>query len=99
MIDVCRVEIDDSTLLGPAVQIYSANHPLEPGLREAGWESGKPVRIGRNCWIGGGAIIVPGVSLGDNVVVAAGSVVTKSFGDGVLLAGNPAKVIKRIAND
>ena len=91
---MCRIEIGDLTQIGPAVQVYTADHPREPHLREEGWENGKPVRIGRNCWIGGGAIFVPGVTIGDDVIVGAGAVVTKSFGDGVMIAGNPARVIK-----
>lgn len=93
VLDICRIDIGDFTQIGPAVQIYGADHPRDPALRLEGWESGKPVRIGKNCWIGGGAIILAGVTIGDDVIVGAGAVVTKSFGDGVTIAGNPAKII------
>jgi len=82
--------------LRPGVHISTATHPLERAQRIAMLESGKPVTIGNDCWIGGGTIINPGVTLGNNVVVASGSVVTKSFGDNVLIGGNPAKIIKEI---
>ena len=76
--------------------IYSATHPVRAEERYNGVELGFPVTIGDNCWIGGGAVICPGVTLGNNVVVGAGSVVTKSFGDNVVIAGNPAKVIREL---
>jgi len=77
------------------VQIITPEHARQASRRrEGGWESGKPVRIGRSCWIGSGAIILPGVTLGDDVIVGAGAVVTKSLGDGVTIAGVPARIIK-----
>lgn len=96
ILDVCRVKIGDNCLIGPQVGIYAACHPLDSKLRASGAEFGKPVTIGDNCWIGGGAVINPGVTLGDNVVVGSGSVVTKSFPSDVVIAGNPAKIIKRL---
>ncbi|WP_368253629.1 DapH/DapD/GlmU-related protein, partial [Clostridium paraputrificum] len=75
---------------------YTATHPLDAQERISGTELGKPITIGDNCWIGGSATIVPGVTLGNNVVVAAGAVVTKSFGDNVVIGGNPAKIIKEL---
>ena len=96
ILDVAEVFIGDNCLLAPQVGIYTATHPLDPIERNAGLEMAKPIRIGNNCWIGGRAVINPGVSLGDNVVVASGAVVTKSFGDNVVIAGNPAKIIKHI---
>ncbi len=96
ILDVAEVSFGDHCLLGPQVGIYTATHPLDPFERNAGLESAKSIRIGDNCWIGGHAVINPGVQLGDNVVVASGSVVTKSFGSNVVLAGNPAKVIKQL---
>lgn len=95
-LDVCPITIGKNAMLGPNVQLLTPLHPLDPDERNSGYEYGAPIRIGDNFWAGGGAIILPGVSLGDNVVVGAGAVVTKSFGDNVLLAGNPARVIKEI---
>lgn len=96
LLDICPITIGDNCMLAPNVQLYTATHPIDPVERNSGLEYGKPITLGNSVWIGGGAIIVPGVTLGDNVVVAAGSVVTKSFGDNVVIAGNPAKVIKEI---
>lgn len=96
ILDVNKVKIGKNCMLAPNVAIYSATHPVRAEERYNGVELGFPVTIGDNCWIGGGAVICPGVTLGDNVVVGAGAVVTKSFGDNVILAGNPAKVIKNL---
>lgn len=98
ILDVSLVTIGNNTMLGPNVQIYTASHPLEYKARNSGVEFAKPITIGNNVWIGGNATICPGVTLGDNVVVGAGSVVTKSFPDDVFIAGNPAKVIRNIDN-
>lgn len=96
ILDVSYVRIGKNCMLAPNVALYSATHPVKASERYNGVELGKPITIGDNCWIGGGAVIVPGVTLGDNVVVAAGAVVTKNFGSNVVLAGNPARVIKEI---
>lgn len=96
LLDICPIIIGDNAMLAPGVHIYSATHPLDPTERNSGRELGKPVKIGNNVWIGGRSVIIPGVTLGDNVVVAAGSVVTKSFPDNVVIGGNPAKILKRI---
>ncbi|CQR24764.1 maltose O-acetyltransferase [Streptococcus varani] len=96
VLDTCPVTIGDNAMLGPNVQFYTALHPLNAQERIAGPEYGAPITIGDNVWIGGGAMILAGVTLGDNVVVGAGSVVTKSFGNNVVIAGNPARVIKNI---
>jgi len=96
ILDCARVEIGPKTLLGPCVQIYTAIHPLDPIERAAGVETAKPVILGRNVWIGGGAILLPGVTVGDNAVVGAGSVVVKDVAAGTVVAGNPAKLIRRI---
>lgn len=96
VLDTCPVTIGDNAMLGPNVQLYTALHPLNAQERIAGPEYGAPITIGDNVWIGGGAMILAGVTLGNNVVVGAGSVVTKSFGDNVVIAGNPARIIKDI---
>ena len=96
MLDVCPIRIGDNALLGPNCQFLTPLHPLDPVERNSGIEYGAPITIGNNFWAGGGVTILPGVTLGDNVVVGAGAVVTKSFGDNVVLAGNPAKIIKEI---
>lgn len=93
ILDVVSVTIGDGTQIGPAVQIYAADHPRDPVERKAGLESGKPVSIGRNCWIGGGAIILPGVTIGDDAIVGAGSVVTRDVPAGATVAGNPARLL------
>ncbi|MFD2165694.1 sugar O-acetyltransferase [Thalassotalea euphylliae] len=99
ILDVAKVRIGSNCMIAPQVGIYTATHPIEPNARNSGLEFAKPISIGENCWIGGQAVINPGVTLGDNVVVASGAVVTKSFGDNVVIAGNPAKVIKHIDAD
>ena len=93
VLDVCLVKIGDYTLLGPAVQIYTATHPLNAQLRRT-QEFAKPIEIGSDVWIGGGAILCPGVKIGARSVIGAGSVVTRDIPDGVLAYGSPAKVIK-----
>ena len=92
LLDVCRIEIGDGTQIGPAVQIYAADHPRDAETRRRGLECGKPVTIGRNVWIGGGALIMPGVVVGDNAVIGAGSVVTRDVAAGMIVMGNPARV-------
>ncbi len=96
ILDVCKVTIGKNCLIAPQVGIYTATHPIKASERCLGLELGKPVTIGDNCWIGGNATINPGVTLGDNVVVASGAVVTKSFGDNVVIGGNPARILKTI---
>ncbi len=99
ILDVCEVAIGSRTMMGPNVQIYTATHPLEHKARNSGREFGRPISIGKNVWIGGNAVICPGVTIGDNVVIGAGAVVTKNFPNDVFIAGNPAKVIKTIENN
>ncbi|MCE0494185.1 sugar O-acetyltransferase [Vibrio sp. DNF-1] len=96
ILDVAEVRIGRDCLIAPQVGIYTATHPTDPKKRAAGLEYAKPITIGDNCWIGGHATINPGVTLGNNVVVASGAVVTKSFGDNVVIGGNPARILKTI---
>lgn len=98
ILDVAEVKIGDNCMMGPNVQIYTATHPLKADKRNSGREFAKRICIGDNVWIGGHAVINPGVTIGDNVVIGAGSVVTKSFSDNVFIGGNPAKIIKSIDN-
>lgn len=95
VLDVCAVRIGDFTLFGPAVQIYTATHPLEAELRRR-QEFAKPVTIGADVWVGGAAVICPGVTIGSRSVIGAGSVVTRDIPDGVFAAGNPCRVIRQL---
>jgi maltose O-acetyltransferase len=94
VLDVCQVEIGDNTMFGPAVQIYTATHPLDARERTSGVEMGQPVKIGHSVWVCGGAIINPGVTIGDRTVIGAGSVVTKDIPSDVFAAGNPCRIIR-----
>jgi len=96
VLDVAPVRIGTGVLFGPAVQIYTATHPLSATERQTGLESGKVIEIGDDVWIGGGAIICPGVRIGRRSVIGAGSVVTKDVPEGVFAAGNPCAVLRRI---
>ncbi|RPK04745.1 sugar O-acetyltransferase [Priestia endophytica] len=96
ILDVCEVRFGDNCMLAPGVQIYTATHPLDPIERNSGKEYGKSISFGNNVWIGGSAIINPGVTVGDNVVIASGAVVTKDIPDNVVVGGNPARIIKQI---
>lgn len=95
ILDVCRVRIGSYSLFGPAVQIYTAVHPLDAASRRK-VESGKPIEIGEDVWVGGGAIILPGVRIGDRSVIAAGSVVTRDIPADVVAVGNPCRVLRPI---
>jgi maltose O-acetyltransferase len=95
VLDVCAVRIGARTLFGPAVQIYAATHPLDVDLRKT-QEYGDPVTIGSDVWVGGGAIILPGVTIGDRTVIGAGSVVTKDVPAGVVAVGNPCRVLREV---
>ncbi|MEQ2528799.1 sugar O-acetyltransferase [Robertmurraya yapensis] len=95
-LDVCEIRIGDNCFIAPGVHIYTATHPLNAQERISGVEYGIPVTIGDNVWIGGRAVINPGVKIGNNVVVASGAVVTKDVPDNVVVGGNPARVIKEI---
>jgi maltose O-acetyltransferase len=95
VLDVCRVAVGDFTMFGPAVQIYTATHPMNAELRRK-QEFAKPITIGPDVWVGGGAIICPGVTIGAKTVIGAGSVVTRDIPPGVFAAGNPCRVIREI---
>jgi maltose O-acetyltransferase len=92
ILDVVEVIIGEKTQIGPGVQILTADHPRDAVNRASGLEFGRPIRIGRNVWIGGGAIILPGVSIGDNALIGAGSVVIRDVPAGVTAVGNPARL-------
>jgi maltose O-acetyltransferase len=96
MLDVCRIDVGRNCKLGPGVHIYTATHPLGPDERRAGAEYGKPVTVGDNVWVGGNAVLNPGVTVGDDAVVASGAVVTDDVPDGVLVQGNPASVVTNL---
>jgi maltose O-acetyltransferase len=96
VLDVCRVTIGDYSMFGPAVQIYAATHPMNARERRTR-EFGKPVSIGADVWVGGGAIICPGVTIGSRTIIGAGSVVTRDIPEGVFAAGNPCRVVREIA--
>lgn len=98
ILDVMEVKIGNNVLIGPNVQIYTATHPLDAKTRRSWLEFAKPVSIGNDVWIGGAAIICPGVTIGNGVVIGAGSVVTKDIPDHIVVAGNPARKIKNIDN-
>lgn len=96
ILDSCEVRFGDNCMLAPGVQIYTATHPLHPKARNSGWEYAQPITFGNNVWIGGSAVINPGVTVGDNVVIASAAVVTKDVPNNVVVGGNPARVIKQI---
>ena len=96
LVDDTHIYIGDNTMLGPNVVIATAGHPIDPTLRSKGLQYNLPVRIGRNCWLGAGVIVMPGVTVGDNSVIGAGSVVTRDIPSGVVAVGNPCKVLREI---
>ena len=95
-VDDTHIYIGDATMLGPNVVIAMAGHPIDPELRARALQYNMPVRIGRNCWLGAGVIVMPGVTIGDNTVIGAGSVVTKDIPSGVVAVGNPCKVMREV---
>ena len=94
VLDCNEVRIGDQVQIGPKVQLYTATHPLDPAERRKGWESAHPIQVGDDVWIGGGAIVCPGVRIGAGTTVGAGSVVTRDVPPGVFAAGNPCRVIR-----
>lgn len=98
-VDDTHIYVGDNTMIAPNVILASAAHPLDPEERRKGYQYNKPVHIGKNCWLGAGVIVVPGVSIGDDTVIGAGSVVTKDIPSGVVAVGNPCRVIKEIKRE
>lgn len=96
LVDDTHIYVGDNTMFGPNVTVATAGHPINAELRSKGYQYNAPVRIGKNCWIGAGALIMPGVTIGDNVVIGAGSVVTKDIPSGVVAVGNPCKVLREV---
>lgn len=96
LVDDTHIYVGDYTMIGPNVTVATAGHPILPELREQGYQYNAPVHIGKNCWIGAGALIMPGVSVGDNTVIGAGSVVTKNIPANVVAVGNPCRVLREI---
>ena len=96
LVDDTHIYVGDYTMFGPNVTIATAGHLIDPSLRERGLQYNMPVRIGRNCWLGAGVIVMPGVTIGDNTVIGAGSVVTKDIPSGVVAVGNPCRVMRQI---
>jgi maltose O-acetyltransferase len=94
VLDVCRIEIGDGCQIGPLVQLLTADHPRDPAKRRDGLEMGKRILIGKNVWIGAGAIILPGITVGDDAIIGAGSVVTRDVLPGVTVVGNPARACR-----
>lgn len=99
ILDVAKVRIGNNCMLAPNVAIYTAGHPIYPDVRNTQYEYGIEITIGDNVWIGGNTVVCPGVHIGNNVVIGAGSVVTKDIPDWVVAAGNPCKVIRKITKE
>lgn len=98
LVDDTHIYVGDYTMFGPNVTVATAGHPVLPVLREKQYQYNAPVYIGKNCWIGAGAVILPGVSIGDNTVIGAGSVVTKNIPANVVAVGNPCSVLREIGD-
>ena len=96
LVDDTHIYVGDNTMFGPNVTLATAGHPILPELREQGYQYNAPVRIGKNCWLGAGVIVLPGITIGDNVVIGAGSVVTKDLPSDIVAVGNPCKILRKI---
>ena len=99
LVDDTHIYVGDYTMFGPNVTVATAGHPILPELRKEGYQYNAPITIGKNCWIGAGAIILPGIRIGDNVVIGAGSIVTKNIPSNVVAVGNPCKVLREVNED
>ncbi len=97
LVDDTHIYVGDNTMFGPNVTVATAGHPILPELRAKAYQFNMPVHIGKNCWIGAGAVIVPGVRIGDNTVIGAGSIVTKDIPANVVAVGNPCRVLREIS--
>ncbi len=95
-LDVASIAIGDDVQIGPNVQLLTPTHPIDPDTRRARWEAAEPIAIEGNVWLGGGVIVLPGVTIGENTVVGAGSIVTKDLPKNVVAAGNPARVVRSL---
>ena len=95
-VDDTHIYIGDYTMIGPNVTIATAGHPILPELRQQGYQYNMPVHIGKNCWLGAGVIVLPGITIGDNVVIGAGSIVTKDLPSNVVAVGNPCRVMREV---
>lgn len=95
-VDDTHIYVGDYTMIGPNVTVATAGHPILPELREKAYQYNMPVHIGRNCWLGAGVVVLPGVTIGDNTVIGAGSIVTKDIPSGVVAVGNPCRVLREI---
>lgn len=96
LVDDTHIYVGDNTMFGPNVVLATAGHPITPELRRRGLQYNMPIHIGRNCWLGAGVIVLPGVTIGDNVVIGAGSIVTKDIPSNVVAVGNPCKVLRPV---
>lgn len=96
LVDDTHIYVGDYTMFGPNVTVATAGHPILPELRKEAYQYNAPITIGKNCWIGAGAIILPGITIGDNVVIGAGSIVTKDIPSNVVAVGNPCKVLREV---
>lgn len=98
LVDDTHIYVGDNTMFGPNVTVATAGHPILPELRKKGYQYNMPVRIGKNCWLGAGVIVLPGITVGDNSVIGAGSVVTKDIPPNVVAVGNPCKILRPISD-
>lgn len=96
LVDDTHIYVGDDTMIGPNVTLATAGHPIVPELRQKGYQYNAPVRVGKNCWLGAGVIVLPGVTIGDNVVIGAGSIVTKDLPSNVVAVGNPCRILRAV---